>query len=184
VTLERPQETIGVWDPFVRVAHWTLAATVIGAWLTRHSAGRVHEWLGYTALGVLAARVLWSAIGPHHARFSTFVRSPAATFRYARQVLIHSEPRHVGHNPLGAWMIVALTLSVTLVCTSGWLSITDAYWGVEWVAQLHEWLSDLVVSLVVLHVAGVVFSSVRHRENLVAAMLHGRKRAPAEGDQT
>jgi cytochrome b len=184
VALQRPQETIGVWDPFVRIAHWALAATVIAAWLTRHSAGRLHEWLGYAALALVAARVLWGAIGPHHARFSTFVRPPAATLLYARQVLSHDEPRHIGHNPLGAWMIVALVVSVALVCTTGWLFTTDEYWGVVWVARLHEWFSDLVVSLVGLHVAGVVFSSVRHRENLIGAMVHGRKRAPAEGDRS
>ena len=175
-------ETIAVWDRFVRLAHWTLAATVIGAWLTRHSAGRAHDWLGYAALIILAARLLWGIRGSHHARFRSFVRAPRATWRYAKQFLIHSEPRHVGHNPLGAWMIIALIVSVVSVSATGWLFTTDAYWGVEWVAELHEWLSDILVALVVLHVAGVVLASVRHRENLVAAMVHGRKRAPAADD--
>ena len=79
-------------------------------------------------------------------------------------------------------MIVALILTVTLVVITGMLSTTDAYWGVEWVAQLHDTLSDLLLFLICIHIGGVVFSSFRHRENLVAAMLHGRKRAPAGDD--
>lgn len=173
---------IDVWDPFLRIAHWTLAITVFGAWLTRHSAGRLHEWLGYTALVVLIGRVLWGGIGPHHARFSTFVLSAAETMGYARQVLAREEPRHVGHNPLGAWMIVALIIAILLVIATGWLYTTETYWGVEWVARLHDGLSNLLFLLVALHIAGVAYSSLRHRENLVGAMVHGRKRTPAEGD--
>ena len=176
------QPAIQVWDRFVRIAHWTLVAAVTAAWLTRRGGGSWHEWLGYAALLVVLARVVWGWIGPQYARFGQFVLTPAATLRYARQVLARTESRHIGHNPLGAYMIVALALTVTLVAISGWLSTTDAYWGVEWVAELHEGLSNVLLMLIALHVAGVVFSSVRHGENLVAAMLHGRKRAPARGD--
>ena len=173
---------IKVWDRFVRTAHWTLVASVFAAWLTRHAGGRWHEWLGYAAVAVVLARLTWGWLGPGYARFAQFVRAPAATLRYAGPVLVHAEPRYLGHNPLGAYMIVALVTTVVLVTASGWLSITDAYWGVEWVAELHEGLSDFLLALIALHVSGVAFSSLRHRENLVAAMLHGRKRAPADGD--
>jgi cytochrome b len=169
-------QAIGVWDRFVRIAHWSLVISVAAAWLSRHADGRVHEWLGYGALAIVAMRFVWGWIGPQHARFGSFIRSPAATIVYARQVLARSEPRHIGHNPLGAWMIVALIAAVILVCGSGWLSTTERYWGVEWVARLHEGSSNLLLSLVVLHVAGVAYSSLRHRENLLAAMVHGRKR--------
>lgn len=174
----RTGETIPVWDRFVRVAHWTLAVTVIGAWLTRHSAGWLHEWLGYAALVIIAVRLIWRIRGSHYARFRSFVHAPRATWLYAKQFLTHSEPRHIDHNPLDAWMIIALIVSVVSVSATGWLFTTDAYWGVEWVAELHEHLSDVLVALMVLHVAGVVLASVRHRENLAAAMVHGRKRAP------
>ncbi len=93
-----------------------------------------------------------------------------------------AEPRYLGHNPLGAYMIVLLVLTVILVSATGWLYTTDAFWGVEWVEELHEALSDLLIAFVALHVAGVVFTSFRQRENLVGAMLHGAKRPADEGD--
>ena len=175
------QPTIKVWDPFVRVAHWTLVFSVAASWLTRR-AGDWHEWLGYAALAIVLARVAWSWIGTPYARFTQFVRSPAATLGYARQVARHVEPRHIGHNPLGAYMILLLVVMVILVAASGWLATTDTYWGVKWVEELHEGLSNALISLVALHIAGVVFSSLRHRENLVAAMFSGRKRAPSPDD--
>ena len=74
-------------------------------------------------------------------------------------------------------MVVALLALVALVGFTGWLYTTDRFWGVPWVEELHESLSDALFAFVALHIAGVAFTSLRHRENLVAAMLHGRKRA-------
>jgi cytochrome b len=173
--------TIKVWDAFVRIAHWALVVSVAAAWLTRH-AGDWHEWLGYTALAIALARVAWGWIGTPYARFTQFVRSPAATLGYARQAIRHVEPRHIGHNPLGACMILLLLAMVLLVAASGWLATTDAYWGDKRIGDLHEGLSNALFVLVALHIAGVVFSSLRHRENLVAAMLNGHKRSPGRDD--
>lgn len=175
-----------MWDPFVRLAHWTLAISVLGAWLTAELDGKLaaalHEWLGYLALAVLALRAPWGWVGTRYARFSQFVRGPRATLAYAKQVAAGREPRHLGHNPLGAWMIVALMVMVAAAAGSGWLYVTDRFWGEEWLEETHELLANVLLTLVALHVAGVVFSSLRHRENLVRAMLTGYKRAPHPGD--
>jgi cytochrome b len=173
---------VPVWDPVVRVLHWSLAATVAAAWLTRHGGGALHEWLGYASAALLALRLAWGLAGPRRARFASFVRPPSATLAYARSVFAHCEPRYLGHNPLGAWMIVALIAAIAAVDLTGWLYTTDRFWGVEWVENLHEAISSALLALVVVHVAGVAFSSRRHGENLAAAMIHGRKRAPAAGD--
>jgi cytochrome b len=170
---------VRVWDTFVRVAHWTLVSCVIAAWFAR---GAPHEWLGYVALAVVLARIFWGLAGPAYARFTQFVHGPSRTAAYARRVVARQEERYLGHNPLGGWMILALLTAVVLVGASGWLATTDQYWGVEWVQDLHEWLADLLAALAALHVAGVVYSSLRHRENLVGAMITGRKRSPAPGD--
>ena len=79
-------------------------------------------------------------------------------------------------------MILALLLVAMLTGLSGWLYTTDAFWGVEWVEEVHEALAEALLVLIAVHVAGVLFSSRRHRENLAAAMLHGRKRPAASGD--
>ena len=84
---------IPVWDATVRVLHWTLVLTVASAWLTRHSPGRWHEWLGYTAFAIIGVRTIWGFIGSSHARFADFIRSASVTAAYARDVFsgtIHS----------------------------------------------------------------------------------------------
>ena len=175
-----------VWDRFVRIAHWSLAGCVLAAWITAESklksAEALHEWLGYAALAVIALRFGWGWIGPRYARFLQFVAGPARTLAYAKAVLRGNEPRYLGHNPLGGWMIVALLASAALAALSGWLSVTDRFWGVEWVQETHEVLGNAVIALAALHVAGVVYTSWRQRENLAAAMLSGVKRPPEPGD--
>jgi cytochrome b len=169
-----------VWPPLLRLLHWVLALTMIGAFVTHESSGQwrgltVHEWLGYAALGAAALRVLLGFTGRDPWRFKSFVRSVPFTLAYARDVLAHREGRYLGHNPLGAWMVLALLVNAWVCAVTGWLYTTDRFWGVAWVGNLHDITGHLLIPLLVLHVAGVVFTSVRHRENLVASMLHGRK---------
>jgi len=172
---------VRVWDPLVRVAHWTLVTCVLAAWLTAElesEAGRrAHEWLGYGALAVIAVRVVWGWVGPGYARFSDFVRGPAQTMAYARLVAARAEPRYLGHNPLGGWMVIALLTMAIAAGATGWLSVTDRFWGVKWVQELHEAVANTLLWLAGFHVAGVIYTSWRHRENLVRAMFTGRKRA-------
>jgi cytochrome b len=166
-----------VWDPLVRIGHWTLVLSVAIAWITHERVGRVHEIAGYIALAVVALRVVWGFVGTPHARFADFLRTPRATLDYALLVLRRAEPRFLGHNPLGGWMVAALLASVAATSLSGWLLITDRYWGSESVEAIHEFFADALLVLIALHVAGVVFASLRQGENLVRAMVTGRKRS-------
>jgi cytochrome b len=172
---------IKVWDLLVRLLHWSLVVSVVGAWLTREGNELRHEQLGYAALAIVAVRFVWGFIGSRYARFGDFVRSPGKTLRYLWAVVVHREPHYVGHNPLGGWMIVMLLATTAVICGTGWLYTTDAYWGVAWVGELHEGATDFLIVLVALHVAGVVYTSIRQKENLVKAMITGTKRVP---DQT
>lgn len=181
MTLEGRPSTIRVWDALVRIGHWVLVIGVCAAWFT-HEQGKLHEWLGYLVLAVVAVRAVWGFVGSRYARFAQFVRSPSATIDYSKQLLAHREPRHIGHNPLGGWMIVALLATTLVVCVSGWLYTTDRFWGIAWVGDLHEHSTNVLLTLAALHIGGVIFSSLRHAENLVAAMVTGRKRAPGPGD--
>jgi cytochrome b len=174
--MSQPRPMIRVWDAAVRVLHWTLVITVVSAWLTRHSAGGWHEWLGYTTLAVVVIRTIWGFAGSRYARFANFIRPASVTVAYARDVFSKREARYIGHNPLGGWMVLLLLTMVVLVGASGWLYTTDRFWGIEWVAELHETLSNVLFLFVFLHILGVVYTSIHHRENLPGAMLHGRKR--------
>jgi cytochrome b len=168
-----------VWDPFVRAAHWCLVASLAGAWFTGKA---LHEWLGYAALGIVMLRIAWGAIGPHYARFRQFVRGPGTTLSYAKAFAARAEPRYLGHNPLGGWMILALLGTLVLTGASGWLSSTDRFWGVAWVQDTHAFLAHTLLALAALHIAGVVHASLRHGENLPLAMVSGRKLPPRPGD--
>jgi cytochrome b len=167
---------VRVWDPAVRVMHWGLAMAVALAWFSGEETLNRHEWAGYAALLVVALRTVWGFIGTPYARFSQFVRRPGAVRDYTDAIRRDTEARHLGHNPLGGWMIVVLLATVAGVGITGWMYTLDVFWGLAWLEWMHRVLAWTLVGLVTLHVAGVVFSSVRHRENLVAAMLTGRKR--------
>jgi cytochrome b len=165
-----------VWDPLVRAGHWLLVVSVALAWLTRTGWGVWHERIGYVPLVLVAIRVAWGWYGPAHARFMDFVRGPTATFNYTLQMIRGRESRYLGHNPLGGWMIVVLLVMVALVAFTGWLYTTDRFWGIEWVENLHRVLANLLLVLIAIHIGGAIYASIRHRENLIAAMIHGRKR--------
>ena len=163
-----------VWDPLVRLIHWSMVASVAVAWLVTE--GRIHDAAGYALLALIALRILWGFVGPDHARFASFVKTPRTVFQYAKQLYAGREPRHIGHNPLGGWMIIALLATGLAASLSGWLYTTDAFWGLAWVERIHVFFAELLLVLAALHIVGVVFTSFRQRENLIAAMLHGRKR--------
>lgn len=173
---------IRVWDRPVRLLHWALVASVGLAWATTEWAVGWHQPLGWAALAIVAVRIAWGFVGSRHARFAQFVRGPRATFGYAAAALRGSEPRHVGHNPLGAWMVLALMAVVGALALTGWLYTTDRFFGDATVERLHVALAWAIVVMVALHVAGVAIASRRHHENLVAAMAHGCKREALGSD--
>lgn len=172
--------TIKVWDPLVRVFHWSLAGLFLANFFTEDGE-LVHRGLGYAILGLLVVRFVWGWVGTRHARFSDWVVGPARVRHYLRERLAGRSRRQLGHNPGAAVMILALLGGVLLVAVTGWLQTTDYFFGVGWMEALHEVLAYGVLGLVVLHVLAAVSESVHYRENLIAAMVHGRKR-PLTGD--
>lgn len=174
--------TTRVWDSFVRVFHWGLVASFVVAWVTGDDWKALHLWAGYSAAGLIAMRLVWGVIGTPHARFSDFVKSPLVVADYLKDIITGREARYLGHNPAGGAMIVALLATLVGLCLSGWLLTTDAFWGSEMMEDIHESLANLALVLVGFHVAGVLWASMRHHENLIRAMVTGRKRAPQPGD--
>jgi cytochrome b len=174
--------TVKIWDPFVRMFHWSLVASFAVAWLSAEEWRALHEWAGYAAGSLIALRLIWGIVGTRYARFRQFVRSPAAIAAYVRDIVTGREARYLGHNPAGGLMIVGLIATLASVAATGWMMTTDAYWGVDWVENVHEALASAMLALVGIHVLGVAVASLRHRENLVAAMISGRKRSPSAAD--
>jgi cytochrome b len=174
---DRPPATVKVWDPFVRAFHWCLVALFVIAYLTGDEVQRVHEAAGYAIAGLLAVRILWGFVGPQHARFSDFVRSPGDVLAYLRDLTRFRARRYIGHNPAGGIMVIALIGMLGATCLTGFLMTTDAYWGSEAMEDVHGALANTTLAMVLVHILGVLVASFEHRENLVKAMLTGRKRA-------
>jgi len=168
--------TVRVWDPFVRVFHWTVVAGCTADLFVLGGGRLPHTVVGYTVAALVAARVVWGLVGSRHARFADFVPGPAALRRYLTALARGREPRLLGHNPAGAVMILALLATLAGLGVTGWMTTLDAFWGAEWLEDLHETLADGLIALVAVHAAAAVIEGVRHRENLVWAMVTGRKR--------
>lgn len=176
--LARPA-SVKVWDPLVRIFHWSLATAFFVAFFSEEGEG-LHNYAGYAVLGLILFRLLWGFIGGRHARFSDFATSPARTFRYMIDILRGHARRYVGHNPAGGAMVLALLAMCLVTAGSGWAMTTEQFWGNEWVEGLHETAADITIVLVGLHVLGVLIACWQHGENLVKAMVTGRKPAEVE----
>ena len=169
-------KTVKVWDPLIRVMHWSLAIVFLVNFIDE-GGDPLHNWLGYAALFLVGARFVWGWIGPQRARFVDWVRGPRAVRSYLHERLAGRSRRQLGHNPAAAAMMVALLIGVAIVGLTGWLQTTDRFFGVEWLEELHEVLAYGVLVMVGLHVAAAISESMHYRENLIASMIHGRKRA-------
>ena len=177
---ETENTTVKVWDWPVRVFHWTLAASVLGAFVTGENEDfeRLHQTLGWVAAGLIAFRVVWGLVGTRYARFTEFISSPAQVWAYIKS-LRSGQPQHfVGHNPVGAVAVILLMGLTALSIYTGWLALAED--AAEWLEEAHEIAANTLITVVLVHVIGVLWSSRTHGENLLKAMLTGRKTALIE----
>jgi len=170
--MQQQRETVRVWDPFVRVFHWSLVLSYAVAWASGDEWVVLHERVGYFMLALIGLRVVWGLIGSRHARFSDFLAGPSRTAAYLRSLRVGRPAHYDGHNPAGGWMVIALLLGLLAAAGSGLMigGGEDELWE-----EIHEGLAYLTLLLVVVHVSGVLVASLLHRENLVLAMLTGNK---------
>ncbi len=191
--LETPRQ-VRVWDPLVRIFHWSLVAGFATAFIVEDDLLGVHVWAGYLVLTLISVRLVWGLIGTRHARFSDFVRSPGEVLAYLRDVMRLRAPRYLGHNPAGGAMIVLLLIGLAATGISG-LALYGAEefagplaqmmrgvpsaWG-DVLEETHEVFANLTLALILIHVVGVLASSLLHRENLIGGMISGDKRQEQE----
>lgn len=170
---------VRVWDVPVRVTHWLMVLCFAGAWLSAESEQwrLLHLTLGYTLAGLVAFRLAWGLVGTRHARFADFVRGPGAALGYLRGLAQGRAAHHSGHNPAGALAIVGLLVLAALTTGLGWALEQDL--AGHWLEEAHEAAAVAMLVLAGVHVLGVIAGSLAHRENLVRAMVTGRKRAGA-----
>lgn len=167
-----------VWDVPVRVFHWLMVVSFAGAYLTAESERwrLIHVTLGYTMGGLVAFRIVWGFVGSRYALFSNFVRGANSVKFYLKSLRTNHPEHHVGHNPAGAVAIVLLLLFTMVIVASGFVIYNDM--GGHFFEELHELSANLMLLIIVIHVAGVFVSSWLHRENLVRAMVTGKKATP------
>lgn len=175
---------VRVWDLPLRFFHWLLALSFGVAYLTAELDDwrLLHVTLGYTVAGLVLFRLLWGIWGTHYARFSNFVRGPQAVTGYLRSLLAGRPAHYTGHNPAGAVAIVLMLALALLLTAAGWLLYTERVG--EWMEEVHELLANLLLMVVLVHIAAVLLSSRLHGENLARAMLTGNKAGkPGETSQ-
>ncbi|MBS0042493.1 cytochrome b/b6 domain-containing protein [Shewanella sp. M16] len=186
-------QTIKVWDLLIRIFHWSLVGFFTLAYLTEGEDEwmTIHSYAGYSILILLVFRLLWGVMGTHNARFSNFITRPKEVLVYLKGLITGKVKDYIGHNPAGAMMIVALIASIAITGFSGMaLYATDGHgplatsffatWPEGAIKEVHEFFANFTVFLVVIHVGGVIVSSLLHKENLVRAMVTGKKQRPVE----
>jgi len=179
--------TMKAWDPLIRVFHWSLVLFFVIAFISEDDWMNVHIWSGYAVSLLIGIRLLWGLVGTRNARFTSFVRSRRVVVQHLKDMLAFKAPHYLGHNPVAAVMILLLLSSISLVAFSGIIMIAGegqgplahtlfSSWNGEWLEEVHEFLANFTLLLIVFHVSGVIFSSLLEGENLVRAMLTGRKK--------
>lgn len=169
-----------VWDPLVRLFHWTLVGCFAANAIFVDDDSKLHIWIGYAVVALVALRVVWGFIGTRHARFTDFPPSMSGAAAQMTDIATGRKHAHLGHTPLGAWMIYNLLLALLVIGASGYLMTTDAFWGVEWPEEVHEIAVTWAEISVLLHIAAVVFESIRLRVNLPRSMITGYKDMPSD----
>lgn len=171
---------VTVWDPLVRLIHWSLALMILLNGTVVDEESQAHEWIGYIALGLVGLRLVWALVGPKHARFSAFPPNPGQAVRHIRAIMTGDRSVHLSHNPLGALMVYNIWLSVIGIGVTGYMMTTIAFFGVDWVEEVHEAVFVWLLVSVAMHVAGVAFETWWSGVNLVRAMINGRKTIPGD----
>lgn len=172
---------VRVWDPLVRIVHWSLVAGFLANYFLTEEGETWHQWIGYGVVALIGVRILWGFVGPWSARWRSFWPTPRrlrAALRSDRGDAASPQPG-ITHTPLGAVMMLTLLALLLGLGTTGYMmEETDLFWGVDWVEEAHELMANAILVLIPLHVLGALLESRKRQDNLIAGMLHGYHRHP------
>ena len=178
ITSNQKNEVL-VWDLPVRVFHWLLVISFAGAWLTSESEAQqmLHYAFGYAACALVLLRVIWGVVGTRYARFTQFIKGPTETAHHLKSLLKSkdstSDTGNLGHNPAGALAMLALMAMVLLIGLTGYWNVKELYGDL--MEEAHESIASITLALVLIHVAAAIVMSLIQKENLVKAMVTGKK---------
>ena len=180
---------VRVWDTPTRLFHWLLVGLVVFSFVTAKigiTAMRYHEWSGFTILVLVVFRLFWGFFGGRQSRFTEFLRGPAVVFRYVSSSFAKDSGRHLGHNPLGGWSIIAMLASLVTQAGTGMFANDDILtegplYGLvskgtsDWLTGIHHLNAKVLLALIVVHIGAVVFYLAVKHENLIKPMIFGTK---------
>lgn len=178
-----------VWDLPLRLFHWLLVLSMAASWITAELGFDYTPWhmrLGYFAIGLVVFRVIWGFIGPKHARFSSFLTGPSGIWRYARGLAAGTMIQTAGHNPLGGISVIVMLVLVGFQAATGLFATDDIVWTgpyygavsgatADRLTSLHHLNFNIILVAVALHILAIAFYFLVKKQNLVAAMFHGKK---------
>lgn len=170
-------QLVPLWDPLVRLFHWSIALIFIANYFFNEAGDDWHQWLGYVAVGWLLVRFVWGFVGSGAARWADFFPTPARLSAHVNALRTGQAYHRLGHSPVGALVMILMMTGILMLGITGYmLEEIDYFWGVQWVEDLHEWIANAVMALVVVHVSAALLESYRLKENLPLSMVTGKRR--------
>lgn len=168
---------IKVWDLFIRFFHWSVVMLfMLNFWLIEDDGTwSLHQILGYTLGILLILRIIWGFVGPHTARFTSFLPSPQRITKHLNDLKQRTVDPREGHNPMGGAMVILLLLMLVVITLSGWMQTWDRFWGEDWLEEVHEIAANLTMVLVGIHVAAVIIMTKVTGIPLLRTMLTGKR---------
>lgn len=169
--------TIKIWDPVIRIFHWSIAAIFIANYFVNEAGDDWHQWLGYIAVCWLTIRFIWGFVGKGAARWADFFPTRTRLSAHLSALLKGQQYHRLGHSPLGALVMILMMLCILSLGISGFMmQEIDYFWGVDWIENLHGWIANTLMALVALHIFAALFESYRLNENLPLSMITGKRR--------
>ncbi len=174
-TSESGREIV-VWDPLVRLIHWSVAISILLNSTIIEEESAQHELIGYLAAGLVVVRLIWGVVGTRNAKFTAFPPNPLAALNHLREIIKGDRTVYLSHNPLGALMVYNIWATILFLCITGYMMGTAQFFGVEWVEELHEAAFAWLIFSILLHILGVVYDTWRSGVPLIRSMITGQKR--------